>query len=217
MTTPTRTLMVLTVAAVVALLLSAGCEREPEGEPPAGQPPDLVDKTLDDRMTQDGPEEGQEEMDWTITSDAFADGEIIPEKYTADGADVSPPLTFAGVPEDAVELALICHDPDAPRKGGWTHWVVYGMAPEIGGLPEGIPPQETLDDPKLIQGVNSGGDIGYMGPAPPPGRPHRYQFRGYALGERLELEPGATKDQLEAAMDGKIIGQAMLEGLYGRD
>lgn len=151
-----------------------------------------------------------------ITSSAFAHGATIPRRYTGDGEDVSPPLSFAGVPDEAAELVLICHDPDAPRAGGWTHWVVYGMAPDLTGLPEAIPAEPRVSDPALVQGENSWGRIGYGGPAPPPGKPHRYQFRLYAVRNALNLEPGATKDQVEAAMKDQIVAEAMLEGLYGR-
>lgn len=214
-----KTHLTVTVAVVAALavVLLAGCERPPEGEQVVVPPPEVVDEAHDDAMAEEPPDEEATEMAWTITSSAFTDGETIPQKYTDDGEDVSPPLTFEGVPEGTVEIALICHDPDAPRAGGWTHWVVYGMAPEIGGLPENVPAEPTVDDPKLVQGENSWGRLGYGGPAPPPGAPHRYQFRGYALSEALDLEPGATKDELEAAMGGKVIGEAMLQGLYGRD
>lgn len=152
----------------------------------------------------------------TITSSAFEEGGTIPQKYTADGEDVSPPLSFTGVPEGAAELALICHDPDAPREGGWTHWVVYGMAPDTAGLPEAVPAEERVEDPGLVQGVNSGEKVGYQGPSPPAGPAHRYQFTLYALSEKLSLDPGATKAELEAAMEGKVIGEAMLTGMYGR-
>jgi len=208
-----------TVAVLVALAVAflAGCERPPEGEQVVVPPPEVVDEAHDDAMAEEPPDEEATEMAWTIRSSAFSDGETIPQKYTDDGEDVSPPLTFEGVPEGTVEIALICHDPDAPRAGGWTHWVVYGMAPEIGELPENVPAEPTVDDPKLVQGENSWGRIGYGGPAPPAGDPHRYQFMGYALSEPLDLSPGATKDELEAAMGGKVIGEAMLEGLYGRD
>lgn len=155
-------------------------------------------------------------MDLSITSSAFADGDTIPTKYTADGAGVSPPLEFAGVPEGAAELALICNDPDAPRAGGFTHWVVYGMAPDIGGLPEGVPPTPTVAQPKLVQGLNSRGESGYRPPSPPPGPAHRYQFRLYALAAPLGLPPGATQAELEAAMAVGIIAEALLEGKYGR-
>ncbi|MGD9497043.1 MAG: YbhB/YbcL family Raf kinase inhibitor-like protein [Armatimonadota bacterium] len=155
-------------------------------------------------------------MAMTIRSPAFADGERIPVKYTADGANISPPLRFDGVPEGSAELALVCHDPDAPGPGGFTHWVAYGMAPGIDGLPEGVPPTATVDKPSLTQGRNSAGRVGYRGPSPPPGRPHRYQFRLYALARKLQLDAGASKEQLEAAMAGAITEQALLTGMYGR-
>jgi Raf kinase inhibitor-like YbhB/YbcL family protein len=155
-------------------------------------------------------------MSLSVTSPAFGDGETIPTKYTADGAGISPPLEFAGVPEGAVELALICHDPDAPRVGGFTHWVVYGMAPDIGGLPEAVPTTPTVTSPKLAQGKNSAGGFGYRPPSPPPGPAHRYQFRLYALDAALGLKPGATQAELEVAMDGTIMAMALLEGLYER-
>ena len=211
-----RTIMMLVAVSVLALIFSAGCEPPPEGEQVTGEPSALVDETYDSELPNELVEEEETQMAWKITSSAFEGGDMIPEKYTDDGEDVSPPLTFEDVPEDAVELVLIMHDPDAPREGGWTHWVVYGMASDIGGLPENIPTEATVDDPGLVQGENSWDSIGYGGPAPPEGQPHRYQFRGYALSEPLDLEPGATKAEVEAAMDGNIIGEAMLEGLYGR-
>ncbi len=206
----------VTVLAVLALIIGAGCEPSPEGEQVAGQPSDLVDESYEDPMPDELVDEEETQMAWTISSSAFDDGDMIPEKYTDDGADVSPPLTFEGVPDGTEELVLICHDPDAPREGGWTHWVVYGMTPDIGGLPEDIPTEPTVDAPKLVQGENTWGNIGYGGPAPPAGEPHRYQFRGYALSEPLGLDPGASKEEVVAAMGNRVIGEAMLEGLYGR-
>ncbi|MEA3401848.1 MAG: YbhB/YbcL family Raf kinase inhibitor-like protein [Armatimonadota bacterium] len=212
-----RVLHVLAALAGMVLISATGCERPPEGEPVQEPPAEAVGGAEPAEPTPDvTPEEVPEEMALSITSSAFSDGETIPVKYTADGEDVSPPLSFEGVPEDAAELALICHDPDAPRAGGWTHWVVYGMAPDIGGLPEAVPTTPTVDEPKLVQGSNSWPKTGYGGPAPPAGPAHRYQFTVYALSEELDLEPGATKDELEAAMEGTIIAEAMLEGLYGR-
>lgn len=211
-----RWMVLLAVLAGFALIFSAGCEPPPEGEQVVGQPSDLVDEAWDAEMPDELVDEEETEMAWTISSSAFDDGDMIPEKYTDDGEDVSPPLSFEGVPDDAVAIVLICHDPDAPRPGGWTHWVVYGMAPDIGGLPEGVPTEPTVSDPELIQGENTWGNIGYGGPAPPEGSPHRYQFRGYALSEPLDLDPGATKEEVEAAMQGSVVGEAMLEGLYGR-
>ncbi len=206
---------VAVVVTLLALLCGIGCERAPEEGAEVVPPPDVEAKAPDAGTADSETEEGTE-MAWTIASSAFAHGETIPVKYTADGEDVSPPLTFEDVPEGTAEIALICHDPDAPRAGGWTHWVVYGMAPDIGGLPEGVPTTPTVEDPKLVQGVTDFGSTGYGGPSPPPGPAHRYQFLGYALSEPLGLDPGASKDELEAAMQGKVIGEAMLEGLYGR-
>lgn len=202
--------MVRMVLPLVLLALCLGCTRqEPESvivdNPP--EPPPVAPEAQADRG---------EVTQMQITSSAFAHGATIPRRYTGDGEDVSPPLSFAGVPDEAAELVLICHDPDAPRAGGWTHWVVYGMAPDLTGLPEAIPAEPRVSDPALVQGENSWGRIGYGGPAPPPGKPHRYQFRLYAVRNALNLEPGATKDQVEAAMKDQIVAEAMLEGLYGR-
>ncbi len=155
-------------------------------------------------------------MAMVITSPAFTDGARIPVKYTADGDDVSPPLRFDAVPEEAVELTLICHDPDAPRAGGWTHWVAWGMAADSGGLPENVRPAPRVEDLGLMQGENSWGRIGYGGPSPPPGKPHRYQFTLYALSAPVNLAPGATKDRLLDAMGRSIVAEAMLTGIYGR-
>ena len=204
------------VVAAVALTAALGCEYPPDEDPVVEWPDDPVEEMQEDAMIED-PIEEEREMDWTIESSAWEDGGTIPEKYTADGANVSPPLSFEDLLDGTVEIALICHDPDAPREGGFTHWVVYGMAADIGGLPEDLPAEQTVDEPRLNQGENSAGEIGYMGPAPPPGDPHRYQFRGYALSEALELAPGATKAELEATIDGNVIGEAMFEGLYGRN
>ncbi len=212
----TNVMRAMVAVAVLGLVLMVGCNPLPEGEQIIGEPSEPAPQP-EENQTENGAvaEEGAE-MSWSITSSAFNEGEMIPAKYTADGEDISPPLSFEGVPEGTVQLALICHDPDAPRAGGWTHWVVYGMAPEIGGLPEGVPTDPTVEVPGLVQGENSSGGTGYHGPAPPPGEPHRYQFKAYALSEPLDLEPGATQDELEAAMDGKVIGETVLEGLYGR-
>ena len=213
---PGRAILMVTALMVTVALLIAGCEYPPDPDPAVEPLDEPVETMREDAMLDELIEE-ETHMDWTIRSSAFEDGEMIPRKYTDDGEDISPPLSFEGVPEEAVEIALICHDPDAPREGGWTHWVAYGMAPDIGGLPENVPATPTVDDPDLVQGENTWGNIGYGGPAPPPGDPHRYQFRGYALSEALDIDPGATKDELEAAMNGKVVGEAMLEGLYGRD
>ncbi|MFQ5809726.1 MAG: YbhB/YbcL family Raf kinase inhibitor-like protein [Armatimonadota bacterium] len=154
-------------------------------------------------------------MDWELTSTAFADGERIPDQYTADGANVSPPLAWTDPPEGTVELALICDDPDAPR-GTWNHWIVYGLSPDVTGLPEGVATDASVAEPALKQGVTSFRKPGYGGPSPPPGAPHRYQFTLYALSATTDLDPGATKDQVLAAIEGNELARTTLEGLYSR-
>lgn len=153
-------------------------------------------------------------MDISLSSSAFEDGGIIPARYTADGEDVSPPLAWGAVPAGTRSLALICDDPDAPR-GTWVHWVIFNIPPETRELPEAVPAEEVLAD-GARQGRNDFGRIGYGGPAPPPGRAHRYFFKLYALDTVLELEPGATKAQLLEAMKGHILAAGQLMGRYQR-
>jgi hypothetical protein len=153
-----------------------------------------------------------------IESPAFRPNEPIPRRHTGDGEDVSPELSWSGVPVDAKELALICDDPDAPRPEPWVHWVIYKIPPNMPGLPEGV---EATEDPPIpahaIQGVNSWDEIGYRGPAPPPGHGvHHYHFKLYALNARLDVNPGLTKDELLAVMKGKIIAEGELVGMYQR-
>jgi Raf kinase inhibitor-like YbhB/YbcL family protein len=150
-----------------------------------------------------------------LTSTAFAEGATIPKQYTADGKDVSPPLRWTGVPAGTKSLALICDDPDAPRKDPWVHWVLFNVAPEKSELPEGLPPtMETAGGAR--QGQNDFGNTGYGGPSPPPGKPHRYFFKLYALDTMLSLKAVATKAQLEKAMQGHVLAQGQLMGTYGR-
>ena len=150
-----------------------------------------------------------------MTSAAFAQGADIPAKYTCRGADVSPPLTWSGAPEGTKSFALICDDSDAP-VGTWVHWVLYGLPPGVAALPEGVAKTGTLED-GARQGTNDFERIGYGGPCPPPGAPHRYIFTLYALNVELNLRPGAKKYELLAAMEGHILGQAQLMGRYERD
>lgn len=149
-----------------------------------------------------------------LTSPAFSEGGTIPRKYTCDGDDLSPPLVWRNVPQGTESIALICDDPDAPM-GTWVHWVMYDIPPTASGLPEGVPAVETLPDGSK-QGINDFKRIGYGGPCPPPGRPHRYFFRIYALDTVPGLGPGATKDALLRSMEGHILAQGQLMGRYGR-
>lgn len=148
-----------------------------------------------------------------LISPAFAEGQMIPPKYTADGEDVSPPLQWSQLPGGTESLALICEDPDAP-VGTWVHWLIWNIPQDAGALAEKIPPQKQLPNGSR-QGVNDFGRIGYGGPAPPSGT-HRYFFRLYALDTTLDVPAGASRTQLEKAMKGRILAQAQLMGKYSR-
>ncbi len=153
-------------------------------------------------------------MKLEIQSSAFTHQGRIPSKYTCDGQDVSPPLRWSGVPEGTQSLVLISDDPDAPM-GTWVHWVYYDIPPTVTELPEGIP---AVEHPPIggTQGINDFRRLGYGGPCPPPGPAHRYFFKLYALDTKLNLAPGAKKTQVEQAMQGHILAQAELIGLYQR-
>jgi Raf kinase inhibitor-like YbhB/YbcL family protein len=149
-----------------------------------------------------------------LTSMAFAEGQLTPTKYTCDGADVSPPLQWSEVPLGTKNFALICDDPDAP-VGTWVHWVIYGLPATTRELPEKVAPTESLPS-GAKQGLNDFRRIGYGGPCPPPGKPHRYCFKLYALDAELVLKPRATKQELLRAMEGHILAEAQLMGIYQR-
>lgn len=152
-------------------------------------------------------------MAWQLTSTAFQDGRPIPAEYTCDGADHSPPLAWTEPPAGTASLALISDDPDAPGKT-WVHWVLYRIPPSVRRLPPAVPPDEELADGSR-HGMTDFGRVGYGGPCPPSGT-HRYYFKLYALALRLDLAPGATKRQVEQAMQGHILAQAQLMGTYRR-
>jgi hypothetical protein len=152
--------------------------------------------------------------DFVLTSPAFSDGERIPDRYTCVGEDVSPPLRWEGVPEGTKSFALVVEDPDAPG-GTFIHWVLYNLPATISELAEGVPRTERLASGAL-QGVNDFGVVGYRGPCPPPGAPHRYFFILRALDVELDLKPGATKAQLERASQGHVLAEAELMGKYSR-
>lgn len=153
-------------------------------------------------------------MSIQLTSSAFTEGQPIPAQYTCQGADISPPLKWTGVPDNAKSLALICDDPDAPR-GTWVHWVLYGLPASVSELDAHCPTTPTLPN-VAKQGRNDFGRLGYGGPCPPPGKPHRYQFKLYALDAQVTLDPGATKAQLLAAMRNHILAEGRLMGTYQR-
>lgn len=144
-----------------------------------------------------------------VESSAFAAGGAIPMKYTCDGQNVSPPLAWSGVPAEARSLALIVDDPDAPR-GTFVHWVAYAIPVTAVGLAEGQLPAGAL------AGRNDARRSGYSGPCPPPGAPHHYHFKVYALDQAPEVGEGATKADLLRAMEGHVVAQGELVATYKR-
>jgi Raf kinase inhibitor-like YbhB/YbcL family protein len=146
--------------------------------------------------------------DFRLTSSAFEEGQPIPQKYTCEGEDVSPPLTWSGAPEGTVSLALVVDDPDAPG-GTFTHWLAWGIDVASGELGEGVTPP--------AEGLNDFGSIGWRGPCPPPGHGrHRYIFRLYALRNEPGLPPGARKPEVERALAELKPGVAELTGTFER-
>jgi Raf kinase inhibitor-like YbhB/YbcL family protein len=167
------------------------------------------------------PAQGGKKMTLKLTSSAFTQGHPIPKKYTGEGADVSPPLSWSDLPEGTKELALICDDPDAPTAEPWVHWVIYKIPATAKGLPEGVPRKPRLKEPAgALQGKNSwpgGENVGYRGPMPPPGHGvHHYYFKLYALDSHVALEPGADKKTVLNAIRERILAEGVLMGTYQR-
>ena len=149
-----------------------------------------------------------------LRSTEFKEGEYIPQQYTGEGPDISPALSWSGAPEQTKGFALICDDPDAPM-GTWVHWVIYDVPAEVNELASEIPNEGILADGSK-QGKNDFGTVGYGGPMPPAGKPHRYFFKLYALDEKLDLAPGLSKDELVKAIKAHVLAEAQLMGLYKR-
>jgi Raf kinase inhibitor-like YbhB/YbcL family protein len=147
-----------------------------------------------------------------IESSAFSEGGQIPREYTCDGKDISPPLSWSGIPEGGKSLALICDDPDASKT--WVHWVIFNLPARANGLPEAVPARESVLGGGT-QGTNDFRKVGYGGPCPPSGT-HRYMFKLYALDTEIKLSSGATKADVERAMKGHVLAQATLMGKYSR-
>lgn len=181
--------VVLLTALIVTLLMSVGCQ--PKGELPK-----------------------EAEVVLSVSSAAFGEGEVIPAKYTCQGQDVSPPLTWSEPPAGTQSLALIVDDLDAPG-GVFNHWVIFNIAADSRELPEAVPAQAELPSGAL-QGKNDFGRMGYAGPCPPSGRPHWYQFTVYALDSSLDLTAGVAKTQVLTAVQGHVLAQGELSGRYQR-
>lgn len=152
-------------------------------------------------------------MTLKLLSTVFQDGGMIPSKYTCDGANISPPLQWSGLPPNTKSIALIVDDPDAPGKT-WVHWVLYDLSPTRTELDEDIKPKTGVSGGGK-QGSNDFRQSGYGGPCPPSGT-HRYFFKIYALDVETSLRDGATKDELERAMQGHILSHGELLGRYQR-
>lgn len=146
----------------------------------------------------------------TLSSSAFEEGGLIPSKYTCDGENVNPELSISGVPEGTVSLALIMDDPDAVKPAGhvWDHWVKFNIPPTVTKIDEN-------SDPEGVSGITSREVLTYGGPCPPDGE-HRYFFKLYALDTKLSLREGATKAEVERAMEGHILEETQLMGRYDR-
>ncbi len=208
----------------LALVACGGGPAEPGPTEPAG--PTLAPATEAGAQVAEAPQ-AREPTDATgpsagstaarepfvLRSAAFDAGEPIPQRYSCDGQDVSPPLSWNDPPPGTASLALIMDDPDAPG-GTWMHWVLYDLPPETRGLPESVPALDELPAGGR-HGENSWGRRDYGGPCPPSGT-HRYFFKLYALDALLDLPVGVTAEQLAAAMEGHVLAQAELMGTYGR-
>lgn len=149
----------------------------------------------------------------TLTSPAFTEGGEIPSKYTCEGENVNPELNISGVPENAKSLVLIMDDPDVPefvrKEKMFDHWVVYNIPPTTTRIPENSQPKGT-------PGKNTNGDLNYYGPCPPD-REHRYYFKLFALNNDLvSLPKGASKKDVEQAMQGHVVAKAQLMGRYDK-
>lgn len=153
-------------------------------------------------------------MPFTLESRDFMHGGDMPRKFTCEGDDLSPALFWSEPPAGTKSLALIADDPDAPA-GTWVHWVFYNAEPPLRELPQGVAKTEEVQGIGR-QGLNDFRRVGYGGPCPPPGKPHRYFFKLYALDAKLPLPARASKKDVERAMQGHILAQAELMGRYRR-
>jgi Raf kinase inhibitor-like YbhB/YbcL family protein len=154
-----------------------------------------------------------------IGSPEFKDGEQIPVEFTGEGDNQSPPLEWSGITEHTKELAILCQDPDAQGDRPFVHWLIYGLSPQLTGLPAGIPYGGEIHDPvHAVQGTNDFGHQGYGGPLPPAGHGwHRYYFKLFELDEKLDLSPGITVQEFLDSTRGHILAEAEFVGRYIRE
>jgi Raf kinase inhibitor-like YbhB/YbcL family protein len=149
-----------------------------------------------------------------LTSSDFKPGASIPIRFTCEGDDISPEFSWRDAPPETESFVLTVRDPDAPKAGGFTHWVLYNIPPNLKQIGRNVPKQPTV--PGLgLQGKNDGGEIGYMGPCPPSGT-HRYFVRLFALDTELKFPPGASQEEVRSAMEKHILDKAELMGTYAK-
>ena len=153
-------------------------------------------------------------MSLTLSSPSFSNGGDIAKKFTCEGADLSPQMSWTDPPAGTKSFALLVDDPDAP-VGNWNHWALWNLPPSARGLSEGMSKEARLPDGSQ-QGLNDFRKTGYNGPCPPAGKPHRYYFKLFALDAKLDLKAGSGKPELEAAIKGHILAQAESMGRFGR-
>jgi Raf kinase inhibitor-like YbhB/YbcL family protein len=149
-----------------------------------------------------------------VKTGAFKEGETIPKDHTRDGRDVSPALEWSEPPAGTKSFAVVCNDPDVGRTG-FCHWVIFNLPADSRKLAGELAKDGKLSDGS-VQGKNGFGKVGYVGPAPPRGKPHHYHFTVYALDTTLDLQPGATRAQLLEAMKGHILAEGTRIGVYQR-
>jgi Raf kinase inhibitor-like YbhB/YbcL family protein len=192
-------LLLLISFAIIGCAQPEPSEQKPQSEEMTPKPEPLLDAS---------------KAAFAITSSAFTTGAEIPIKYTCDGQNVSPPLDWGQVPVGTASFALTVDDPDAPIRA-FTHWIVFNLPPDTRGLPEAVPKDGKLANGAL-QGKNGFGRIGYAGPCPPSGALHHYRFTLYALDTSLDLAASASKEQVLEAMQGHVLAESQLIGIYQR-
>lgn len=189
---------ILLLIALLSILL--GCAQKPATTPEPTPKPANATPT---------PTEVKTKIDVKLEFSQF------PTKYTCDGEDISPKIEIYGIRDDVKSLAIIVDDPDAPL-GTFNHWIIWNIEP-TNIIPEGIPKEYELTSPiKAVQGKNDFGKVGYNGPCPPPGKPHRYFFKVYALDTFFDLKAGSAKGEVEKAIEGHVIQYGEAVATYGR-
>jgi Raf kinase inhibitor-like YbhB/YbcL family protein len=155
-----------------------------------------------------------------VESPTMQTGEMMPRKYSPDGPNLSPPLTWRGLPAETRQIAVICQDHGAGNPPPWVHWIIYNIPGNATGLPEGIPFESTDPMPREITGATHGnngwGLSMYRGPAPPRNSVHHYHFAVFALNTELDLPPGLTRNELLEVIDGHVIGEGHIMPIYER-